>query len=146
MTINRRGALGAMLGGAVAAPSVADQIASAASRMGATGVAPGGMAAKAVAEKAMSLLDDGPSQEQVERWTRLATGQALDDDLEWLTDPTNWRQIDRKLPLDDATHLASLRSVSPAAQRVLCHQRALKRAREYTVKNAIEQLRAFKLL
>lgn len=138
MRINRRSALGAMIGGAAAAPEAVKQVA----KMASDGTAlqsaahpfPGFIYGDEVSEGL------GFSPKNLAILKRIASGNFSDED---------YKQADLLLAgyfpsvhvgTDHEGDIAVLKSVSPQARRVLAHRRVLADARREIVKAAVATL------
>lgn len=130
MTITRRGALGAMIGGAVAGPEAAKQVAKTVSDGIALQNAPhpiDGWAAKQV----------GLSNEEIAKFRRFAAGDITFEEIErgWGYDGSLARRE------REANRRQTLRSVSPAYRLLMADAQARADTKAALVEDALERLK-----
>lgn len=135
MTINRRSALGAMIGGAVAGPSAAKSAIDAASSFASEGIALKNVAHAEAAKMVASIPSD-----VVATLKRIASGDFTDEDYNEGTWRFSGFFCPQKIVQDHDADLAVLKSVSLQARRVLVHNRQLADSRRRMMQEAMERL------
>lgn len=131
MSINRRSALGAMIGGMAAGPEAAKAVVDTVAK-----AAGDGLALQSAAFSGISETLDFP----LAKLERIASGNISDEDYDesprWMFDYVP----PRSLPTDYEANLHVLKSVSPQARRAIAHGRRVGEARRDLVRKAIKTL------
>lgn len=136
MTVNRRNALGAMIGGAVAGPKFAK------ATLSDVGSALGdGVALNSISHEAAGKMV-GYAPETLAMLRRVASGafSAEDFDLFQAMFLSRYASVESTIEADPAFNVAVLKSVSRSAAHVIAHGHRVRAARAKAINMAVEQL------